>query len=134
MAVISRNDHGAIAINNKVLGKMIVEELFNMQSLVILCNKKGKIIKNNPTPIIDPDYYDAVEVSETTKEGMQVKIYLISRIGTNLSDLSNNIFNKVENAFSLFQLKRPDLITIYYKGIISSYTSKKKIQVMRRNV
>ena len=133
MAVINRNEHGAIALNNKVLSKMIIEELLDMQSLIIMCNKKGKIIKDNPTPIIDPDYYDAVDVSETTKGGMQVKIYLISRIGSNISDLSNNIFNKIENCFEVFKLNKPNLITIYYKGIISDYNSKKRIQVMRRN-
>lgn len=133
MAVIDRNEHGAIALNNKVLSKIIIEELLHMQSLIILCNKKGKIIKENPTPFLDPDYYDSVEVSETTKGGMQVNIYLISRIGTNISDLSNNIFSRVESCFELFRLKKPDLINIYYKGIISNYKSKKKIKVMKRN-
>ena len=77
MAVINRNEHGAIALNNKVLSKMIIEELLSMQNMIIMCNKKGKIVKDNPTPIIDPDYYDSVDVSETTKGGMQVKVYLI---------------------------------------------------------
>ena len=133
MAVINRNEHGAIALNNKVLSKMIIEELLSMQNMIIMCNKKGKIVKDNPTPIIDPDYYDSVDVSETTKGGMQVKVYLISKIGTNIADLSNNIFERIENSFNLFKLEKPNLITLYYKGIISDYNSKKRIQVMRRN-
>lgn len=134
MAVINRNEHGTIAINNKALSKMIIEELLHMRALVSLCNKKGKVIKEKPTPIIDPDYYDSVEVTETTKDGMQVKVYVVSRIGINMSALSNNIFDRIEKCFELFMVKKPDLISIYYRGIDSNYKSKKRIQVMRRNV
>ena len=64
MSVIVRNSYGAIAVNKGVIVRMIIEDMLSMSSLLMLSNKKGKPIKEKPTPIIDPDYFDAVEVSE----------------------------------------------------------------------
>jgi hypothetical protein len=34
---------------------MIIEDMLSMDSFLMLSNKKGKPIKEKPTPIIDPD-------------------------------------------------------------------------------
>ena len=73
MSVITRTSYGAIAVNKVVLERMIIEDMLRMDRLLMLSNKKGKPIKEKPTPIIDPDYYDAVEVSEKKGE-VKVKI------------------------------------------------------------
>ena len=64
MSVILRNDFGAVAVNKGVLERMIIEDMLAMSDVLLLCNKKGKPIKDKPAPFIDPDYYDAVDVSE----------------------------------------------------------------------
>ena len=62
MAVIERNEYGAVGVNKQVIEKMIIERLLEMSDSLMLCNKKGKPIKERPTPWIDPDNYDAKEV------------------------------------------------------------------------
>ncbi|MBQ6314312.1 MAG: hypothetical protein IJI11_01770 [Mogibacterium sp.] len=62
MSVILRNEHGAIAVNKGVIERMIIEDLLEMSDTVILCSKKGKPIKDNPNRVLDPDYFDAIEV------------------------------------------------------------------------
>ena len=130
MAVITKSDYGLIAINNKLLSKLVVDELLSMQAMVNLCNKKGKVIKKKPTPFIDPDYYDAVEIDDSS-DGISVKIYLTLRIGTNIKELTNKIFDKIEKSFKIFDLEKPKLIVISYKGINAGHTSKKRLEIKR---
>lgn len=131
MAIITKNEYGSIVINNKLLTKLVIDELLKMQSIVYLCNKKGKIIKKKSTPFIEPDYYDAVELSEIQGGSISIKIYLISRLSTNIKDISNKICEKVYDAFDTFNLDKPDKIIISYQGIIAEHNSKKRIEVKR---
>ena len=98
MSVITRNSYGAVAVNKVVLERMIIEDMLGMDRLLMLSNKKGKPIKEKPTPIIDPDYYDAVEVSEKKGE-VKVKIYLVVKYGGNISRIADKIFEAVEKDF-----------------------------------
>ena len=133
MAVITKSDYGLIAINNKLLSKLVVDELLSMQAMVNLCNKKGKAIKKKPTPFIDPDYYDAVEIDDSSAEGITVKVYLTLRLSTNIRELTNKLFDKIEKSFSVFNLDKPKLILIEYKGINAEHISKKRIKIKREN-
>ena len=83
MSVIVRNSYGAIAVNKAVIVRMIIEDMLSMSSVLMLSTKKGKPIKEKPTPIIDPDYYDAVEVSEK-KDQVKVKIYIVVKKNKNI--------------------------------------------------
>jgi uncharacterized alkaline shock family protein YloU len=94
MSVIVRNDYGAIAVNKGVIERMIVEDMLSMSDVIMLSNKKGKPIKEKPTPFIDPDYYDAVEVTDK-KDQVSVKIYVVVRFGNNISRLADRIFDSV---------------------------------------
>jgi uncharacterized alkaline shock family protein YloU len=132
MSVIIRNNYGAIAVNNGVIEKMIVEDMLGMSDALILCNKKGKLIKDKPTPLIDPDYYDAVEVSGK-REHVNVKIYIVVRLGNNISALADRIFKMIEGDFDLLRLNRPDTITIKVRGIMSDDIIKRNIDVVRNN-
>ena len=132
MSVIVRNEYGAIAVNKGVIEKMIVEDLLDMTDKVILCNKKGKVIKDNPTPLIDPDYYDSVEVSEK-KNHIRVKVYIIARFGNSISRLSDEIMNRIESDFRMLRLDMPSSITVSVKGVMSSKLIKRNIEAVRKN-
>ena len=80
MSVILRNKYGAIAVNKIVIERMIIEDMLSMDGFLALSDRKGRPIKEKPTPIIDPDYYDAVEVSEKKGEA-KVKIYIVFKYG-----------------------------------------------------
>lgn len=131
MAIITKNEYGTVAINNKMLSKLVVDELLTMQSIVYMCNKKGKAIKKKPTPFIDPDFYDSVEVKEKASNGLEVTVYLVLRFSTNISKITNRLFDKIENAFEIFNIKQPTTIVISYKGIDATYKSKKNLKVKR---
>lgn len=131
MAVITKNDYGTIAINNKLLSKLVVDELLSMQGMVFLCNKKGRINKKKPTPFIDPDYYDAVEIDEISQDRISVKVYLVLRFNTNIKKITNRIFDKIEDSFKIFNLASPIEITISYKGIQAETKSKKRLEIKR---
>ena len=90
MSVIVRNSYGAIAVNKAVIVRMIIEDMLSMSSVLMLSTKKGKPIKEKPTPIIDPDYYDAVEVSEK-KDQVKVKIYIVVKKNKNISETADRI-------------------------------------------
>lgn len=132
MSVIVRNEYGAIAVNKGVIEKMIVEDLLDMTDKVILCNKKGKVIKDNPTPLIDPDYFDSVEVSEK-KNHIRVRVYIIAKFGNSISRLADEIMNRIESDFRMLRLDLPSSITVSVKGVLSSKLIKRNIEVVRKN-
>ena len=136
MSVITRNSYGAIAVNKVVIERMIIEDMLGMDGLLMLSNKKGKPIKEKPTPIIDPDYYDAVEVSEKKGE-VNVKIYVVIRYGGNISRIADRIFEAVENDFSMLRLDKPRMISLKIRGITavnSDEIVKRNIDIVRNNV
>ena len=135
MSVIVRNNFGAIAVNKGVIERMIVEDMLGMGSFLMLSNKKGKPIKEKPTPIIDPDYYDAVEVSEK-KDQVNVKIYIVVRKEKNISETADRIFESVENDFEMLRLKKPASISVKVRGIegvMNGVIVKRNIDIVRNN-
>ena len=132
MSVIVRNDFGAVAVNKGVIERMIIEDMLGMSEVLLLCNKKGKIIKDKPTPLIDPDYYDAVDVSDK-KGHVTVKIYVLLDEGCSISAVADDVFAKVEQDFEMLRLERPDTIKFKVRGIMSEDIEKKSIDVVRNN-
>lgn len=132
MSVIERNEYGAVGVNKNVIEKMIIENLLEMSDSLILCNKKGKPIKDKPTPWIDPDQYDAVEVTEKRGD-VDVKIYIIARHGSNISKLSDRIFDSTGQTFELLRLGKPSSISVKVRGIMSDELVKRNIEVVRKN-
>ena len=135
MSVIVRNSFGAIAVNKIVIERMIIEDMLGMNSFIMLSNKKGKPIKEKPTPIIDPDYYDAVEVSEK-KDQVKVKIYIVVKNGKNISEIADMIFEAVEKDFEMLRLSKPADITVKVRGIagqMNGVISKRNIDMVRNN-
>ena len=129
MSIIVRNSYGAIAVNKIVIERMIIEDMLGMDSYLMLSTKKGKPIKEKPTPIIDPDYYDAVEVSEK-KDQVNVKIYIVVKSGQNISETADMIFEAVERDFEMLRLGRPACITVKVRGIAGEAQG----AISRRNI
>ena len=135
MSVIVRNSFGAIAVNKGVIERMIIEDMLSMDSFLMLSNKKGKPIKEKPTPIIDPDYYDAVEVSEK-KDQVNVKIYIVVKNGKNISEIADMVFEAVERDFETLRLKKPTAINVMVRGIagvMNGVIVKRNIDIVRNN-
>lgn len=136
MSVITRNDFGAIAVNKVVIERMIIEDMLGMEEFLMLSNKKGKPIKEKPTPIIDPDYFDAVEVSEKKGE-VKVKIYVVIKYGSNITATADRIFEAVESDFDMLRLGKPRTISLKIRGITgvtSDEIVKRNIDIVRNNV
>ena len=135
MSVIVRNSYGAIAVNKAVIVRMIIEDMLSMSSVLMLSTKKGKPIKEKPTPIIDPDYYDAVEVSEK-KDQVKVKIYIVVKKNKNISETADRIFETVEKAFEMLRLDKPASISVKVRGIEGSMNGvivKRNIDIVRNH-
>ena len=135
MSVIVRNSYGAIAVNKGVIERMIIEDMLSMDSFLMLSNKKGKPIKEKPTPIIDPDYYDAVEVSEK-KDEIKVKIYIVVKNGKNISETADKVFEAVEKDFEMLRLKKPASINVKVRGIAGEMNGvivKRNIDIVRNS-
>ena len=135
MSVIVRNSYGAIAVNKGVIERMIIEDMLGMGSFLMLSNKKGKPIKEKPTPIIDPDYFDAVEVSEK-KDQVSVKIYIVVKKEKNISETADRIFESVENDFEMLRLKKPASISVKVRGIegvMNGVIVQRNIDIVRNN-
>lgn len=132
MSVIVRNDYGAVAVNKGVIERMIIEDLLGMSDVLLLCNKKGKPIKEKPTPLIDPDYYDAVDV--TDKQGhCTVRIYVIIREGCSIPEAADTVFDKIEQDFEMLRLARPEKINFMVRGIMSEGIEKRSIDLVKNN-
>ncbi len=135
MSVIVRNSYGAIAVNKGVIVRMIIEDMLSMGDFLMLSNKKGKPIKEKPTPIIDPDYFDAVEVSEK-KDEVKVKIYIVVKREKNISETADRIFETVEKDFEMLRLDKPSSITVKVRGIegtMNGVIVKRNIDIVRNN-
>lgn len=140
MSVILRNDYGAIAVNKGVIERMIIDDVLNMGENVILCSKKGKPIKDkpsrfyDPSRFTDPDYFDAIEVYEK-KQHVRVKVFIITTFGSSISEITDEIFRRIENDFAILRLNAPGIITIIIKGVMSEdQIIKRNIEVIRKNV
>ena len=129
MAVITTNDFGAIVVNDKVLSKMIVEDLLDMSETIIPCNKKGKQIKHSPNPF-EPDYYDAVELS-VRKERSEVSVNIIVRAGNNISEIAGDLADRIEKDFTFLKLDFPKSITVHVRGIMEDELVRKNIEITR---
>ena len=135
MSVITRNSYGAIAVNKVVIERMIIEDMLGMDDVLVLSNKKGKPIKEKPTPIIDPDYYDAVEVSEKKGE-IKVKIYVVVNQGCNISETADKVFEAVEKDFAMLRLDKPRTISVKVRGmtgVMNDEILKRNIDIVRNN-
>lgn len=132
MSVIERNEYGAVGVNKNVIEKMIIEDLMELSDFLILCNKKGKPIKDKPTPWIEPDQYDAIEVTEKRGE-VNVKVNIIAKHGSNISKLSEDIFDSIGKTFELLRLDKPKSISVKVRGIMSDILIKRSIEVVRNN-
>ena len=137
MSVILRNEHGAIAVNKGVLERMIIEDLLEMPDSVILCSKKGKPIKNKSSRnlterLFDPDYFDALEVYEKRQE-VRVKVFIITIFGMSISDIADKIFEKIESDFEMLRLRKPGVISVNVRGVMSEQLIKRNIEVVRKN-
>ena len=135
MSVIVRNSYGAIAVNKAVIVRMIIEDMLSMSSVLMLSTKKRKPIKEKPTPIIDPDYYDAVEVSEK-KDQVKVKIYIVVKKNKNISETADRIFETVEKDFEMLRLDKPASISVKVRGIEGSMNGvivKRNIDIVRNH-
>ena len=133
MSVILRNDNGAIAVNKSVIERMIIEDLLDLGEDIILCSKKGKPIGEKPSRFMDPDYLDAIELSEK-KRVVRIRIFLITRIGNSISDLAEQIFDIVENDYAILNLPIPGYISVNIRGVMSDELIRRNIEVVRRNV
>ena len=133
MSVILRNDYGAIAVNRNVIEKMLIEDMLSMSGDILLCNKKGKLIKKKPTPFIDPDYFDAIDIIDK-KGHVKVVIYMILAEGRVITSLADHIFEMIENDFSLLRLDKPDSISLRVRGIKDgNEVIKRSVEVVRNN-
>ena len=135
MSVIVRNSYGAIAVNKVVIERMIIEDMLGMDPLLMLSNRKGKPIKEKPTPFIDPDYYDAVDVSEK-KDQTKVTIYIIVKKKKNISAVADRIFDAVESDFEMLRLSKPSSISVKVRGIeepVNGEIVKRNIDIVRNN-
>lgn len=137
MSVILRNEHGAIAVNKGVIERMIIEDLLEMPESVILCTKKGKPIRNKSSRskqprLLDPDYYDALEVYEKRQE-VRVKVFIITMFGISISDVADKIFEKIESDFQLLRIPKPGVISVNVRGVMSEQLIKRNIEVVRKN-
>lgn len=133
MAVILRNDHGAIAVNKNAIEHLLVEELLNMSDKVLLCTKKGKLIKDRPTPFIDPDFYDAVDIAES-KGNTSIKVYVLLKKGVRAAEAAEKIFDMTEDIYVLLRLRLPNSISVKVRGIIEDgETEKRSIDIVRNN-
>jgi uncharacterized alkaline shock family protein YloU len=133
MSVILRNDFGAIAVNRGVIEKMIIEDMLSLSDEILLCNKKGKIIKEKPTPFIDPDYFDSVDVSDK-KGHVKVVINAVLTEGTSITSVAERIFGMIESDFDILRLNKPDSISIRVRGIKDGEEiEKKNLEVFRNN-
>lgn len=133
MSVILRNDYGAIAVNRSVIEKMIIEDLISMSDELLLCNKKGKIIKKKPTPFLDPDYYDAIDVSDK-KGNVKIIIYIILKEDVSVTAAAEKVFEKIESDFDMLKLPRPVRICLRARGIRKGgETEKRSVEVVRNN-
>ena len=134
MSVILRNDYGAIAVNKGVIERMIIEDLLDMGGDVVLCSKKGKPIKGKPSRFVDPDYFNALEVYEK-KQQIRVKVFILTTFGSSISELADEIFNRIEKDFTLLHLNSPGIITVNIKGVMTDdQIVKRNIEVIRKNV
>lgn len=140
MSVILRNDYGAIAVNKGVIERMIIDDLLDMGEDIVLCSKKGKPIKDkpsrfyDPSRFTDPDYFDALEVYEK-KQQVRVKVFIITTFGSSISELTDEIFRRIENDFAILKLNNPGIITVNIKGVMSEdQIVRRNIEVIRKNV
>ena len=133
MSVVLRNEYGAIAVNKGVIERMIVQDLLDMGEDISLCSKKGKPIKEKPQIFIDPDYFDAIEVYEK-KHQVRVNVFILTQFGSSISEITDEIFTRIENDFAILRLDPPGIIKVNIKGVISDQVYKRDIEVIRKNV
>ena len=81
---------------------------------------------------MDPDYFDAVEIFEK-KNIVRVRVFIITKLGSSISDIAEKIFTMIENNYAILHLDKPGNISVNVRGVMSDQLIKRNIEVVRRN-
>lgn len=123
MNVISNNELGSIVVNKEVISKIIAEEMRKMEGKVTPCGKNGNILSG-------VEASSAVEISEHNAN-MFVEVSFITKFGVSIKGTSEELFDRIEDAFAGIGLETPVELIACIRGVKSKRVAKRNIEVVR---
>lgn len=130
-ARITENEFGIIDIHRDVLARLVVDKIADMDAFVVPCNKKGKPLKRKMFSIDDLE--NSVDVKINNRNEITVRVYLLSRFGESINQISNELFDSIESEFEKLSIAKPKTITAYIKGVMAKQIIERNIEVTRHN-
>lgn len=131
MAMITKNEFGMVAVNNMVLCKMIIDDMLSMADFLVPCNKRGRQLKKGLLNGLN-DMLTSVDISEYNTD-VFVRVYFISKFGESITEISNDLFDRIEKDFEMLCLDKPYEIHANIKGVMSDRIAVHDLEVTRHN-
>ncbi len=132
MAMITRSEFGVVAINNEVLSRVVVEEMLSMRDMLIPCNRRGKPYRKSFFSTGD-ELLNSVEIKVHNKTDISVRVYFIAKFGESITQMSYDLFDRIEAEFELLCLDKPTVLTACIKGVMAKQVIERNLEVTRRN-
>ena len=131
MKLLNNSEYGAVSISKQVIEKLVLDELLIYEDIVSSCSPNGKVLKRGFFTGLN-ELLSSVEVHDSD-EGMKIVYYIIVKFGESINEISNAIFDGIEQNLEMFHLSKPIEIKAYIKGVQAEHISKRNIEVIRTN-
>ena len=105
--------YGKITVSRNAIAKAAVDSLEDMGSRVILCSRRGKILKKNGAA-----EFAAVEV-ESIQGDIRLTVNVIVKFGISITKTADDIAGSISEAVRRTLGKAPSVITVMVRGVIS---------------
>lgn len=134
MAMITKNEYGVVAVNNSVLTKMIINNLLSFEEDIVPCTRKGKVIRKGFFTGYN-DFGNAIEIIEQGTR-IRVRIYIVAKFDGDITGISEQLFNLIEEDFDVVCLDKPEEIRLTVLGVL--YAGEKQphatnVDIIRKN-
>lgn len=113
---ICRTDLGEIEVGRNILTELILEAVSEMDGLVLVSNKKGKLQSMNSR--FGGDAADSIEI-DSEGDGLVILLNVVMRFGHSMQQLSDQLSGKISKRLRKVTGDAPLSVILHVTGTLS---------------
>ncbi len=133
MIRLSKSEYGTVAVDKDVISRLVIDCMNSMDSVLLPCNRKGKISGRKIPFISDDEAENSVEIKASGRNRISVRVYFIARFGESISKMSNELFDSIEEEMESLGFEKPERLFACVKGVLARQVAERNIEVTRYN-
>ncbi len=122
---VCKTDLGEIEISRSILTHVILEAVSDMDGLVLVSNRKGKLQSMNAR--FGGDAADSIEIEEDG-ERLLIRMYVIMRFGSSMRQLSDQLSERIRKKIVKVTGASPASIILHVTGTLSKRVAPRDLE------